>query len=81
MSPSWENLQELAKNTGGLFFRGDTVGQEDLTARVLEALKGKVPHRVMEVRDVRLWSIPWIGMILVLLPALEWTIRRLWGLA
>ena len=35
----------------------------------------------MEVRDVRLWSIPWIGMILILLPGLEWTIRRLWGLA
>ena len=81
VSPHWENLQTLAKHTGGLFFRADAVGQEDLTARVLEALKGTVPHRVMEVRDVRLWSIPWIGMILILLPALEWTARRLWGLA
>ena len=81
VSPRWENLQTLAKNTGGLFFRSDAVGKEDLTARVLGALKGKVPHRVMEVRDVRLWSIPWIGMILILLPGLEWTIRRLWGLA
>ena len=81
VSPRWENLQMLAKRTGGLFFRADAVGEEDLTARVLEALKGKVPHKVMEVRDVRLWSIPWIGMILILLPALEWTARRLWGLA
>ena len=81
VSPRWENLQTLAKNTGGLFFRADAVGNEDLTARVLEALKGKVPHRVMEVRDVRLWSIPWIAMALILLPGLEWTIRRLWGLA
>ena len=81
VSPRWESLQTLAKHTGGLFFRGDAAGKENLTDRVLEALKGKVPHRVVEVRDVRLWSIPWIGMILILLPGLEWTTRRLWGLA
>ena len=81
VSPHWENLQTLAQHTGGLFFRADALEEEDLATRVLEALRGKVPHRVMEVRDVRLWSIPWVGMILIMLPALEWTIRRLWGLA
>ena len=81
VSPRWENLKALAKRTGGLFFRADAVGKEGLTARVLEALKGRVPHRVMEVRDVRLWSVPWIGAFLVLLPGAEWTARRLWGLA
>ena len=81
VSPQWENLKTLAKRTEGLFFRADAAENEDLAARVLEALKGRVPHKVIEVRDVRLWSIPWIGMFLILLPGAEWTIRRLWGLA
>ena len=81
VSPRWESLKALAKRTGGLFFRADAVEKEGLTARVLEALKGRVPHRVMEVRDVRLWSVPWIGVFLILLPGAEWTARRLWGLA
>ncbi len=81
VSPRWENLRALAKGTGGLFFRASALGGEDVSARVLEALKGKVPHKVMEVRDVRLWSVPWVGMILILLPGVEWTLRRLWGLA
>ena len=81
VSPRWENLKALAKRTGGLFFRADAVEKDGLTARVLEALKGRVPHRVMEVRDVRLWSVPWVGVFLVLLPGAEWTARRLWGLA
>ena len=81
VSPRWENLKALAKRTGGLFFRADAVEKDGLTARVLEALKGRVPHRVMEVRDVRLWSVPWVGVFLVLLPGAEWIARRLWGLA
>lgn len=81
VSPHWENLRALAKGTGGKFFRASALGGEDVSARVLEALQGKVPHKVMEVRDVRLWSVPWVGMILILLPGAEWTLRRLWGLA
>ncbi len=81
VSPQWGRLETLAKRTGGEFFRADAVEQEDLSARVLEALKGRVPHKVVEVRDVRLWSVPWVGVILILLPAAEWTCRRLWGLA
>ncbi|MEE9274767.1 MAG: hypothetical protein V3V62_05625 [bacterium] len=84
VSPRWERLAALADKTGGLFFpaaAGEGEGREGLARRVEEALKGKVPPKLTEVRDVRLWSVPWIGMWLILLPALEWTVRRLWGLA
>ncbi|MAE06737.1 MAG: hypothetical protein CMH76_10435 [Nitrospinae bacterium] len=82
-SPNWERLRDLSRETGGIFIPVNLgENEENSTAdRVMEALKGKVPPKLVEVRDVRLWSIPWIGFILILLPAVEWTTRRLWGLA
>jgi hypothetical protein len=73
----------LSKKTGGVFLPVNAAKDEKLAFgdRVLEALKGKVPPVLVEVRDIRLWSIPWVGFILILLPAVEWTLRRLWGLA
>jgi uncharacterized membrane protein len=81
--PHWERLKRLSGKTGGLFIpvNAAKTNKEELANRVLKTLKGKVPPKLIEVRDVRLWSIPWIGFILILLPATEWTLRRLWGLA
>jgi len=82
VSPRWERLRALAEKTGGVFLPAGAMERSDaLERRVLEALQGKIPPKVIEVRDVRLWSIPWLGMFLIVLPAVEWTMRRLWGLA
>ena len=88
-SPHWERLKVLSEKSGGIFIpvgaaaagRNAAASQEALASRVLKTLEGKAPPKVVEVRDIRLWSIPWIGFILILLPAVEWTTRRLWGLA
>ncbi len=83
-APHWERLSALSKATGGRFLASGALsekGRKALSDEVINALKGKVPPKLLEVRDVRLWSIPWIGALLILLPALEWTMRRLWGLA
>ncbi len=81
--PHWERLRVLSKKTGGVFLpAGEGEDKKRVFGdRVLEVLKGKVPPVLVEVRDVRLWSIPWVAFILILLPAGEWTLRRLWGLA
>jgi len=82
-SPRWERLRGLSKISRGTFIPVKSIkgGREALASRVLKTLKGKVPPKIVEVRDIRLWSIPWIGFILILLPAVEWTLRRFWGLA
>lgn len=88
-SPHWERLKVLSEKSGGIFIpvsaaaaaRNAVASQEALASRVLKTLEGKAPPKVVEVRDIRLWSIPWIGFILILLPTVEWTTRRLWGLA
>ena len=82
-SPRFERLKTLSEGTGGIFIPANMIlaSKRDMADRVLKILEGKVPPRLTEVRDVRLWSIPWIGFILILLPAVEWTMRRLWGLA
>jgi uncharacterized membrane protein len=83
VSPHWERLQAISKKTGGIFLPVNAAQNEKIAFgdRVLTALKGKVPPVLVEVRDIRLWSIPWIGIFLIILPAAEWTMRRLWGLA
>jgi len=88
-SPHWERLKVLSEKSGGIFIPvsaaaaalNAVASQEALASRVLKTLEGKAPPKVVEVRDIRLWSIPWIGFILILLPTVEWTTRRLWGLA
>lgn len=81
VSPRWDRLQSLSAKTGGVFLRAAGEDPQKLEKGVLNALQGKVPSKILEVRDVRLWSIPWVGFVLILLPACEWTLRRLWGLA
>lgn len=81
VSPRWDRLQGLSARTGGAFLRAAGEDPRKLGQSVLDALQGKVPSKILEIRDVRLWSIPWVGFVLILLPACEWTLRRLWGLA
>lgn len=82
-SPNWARLEELSQKTGGLFLPVTAARDERkiFGDRVVDALKGKVPPILSEIRDVRLWSIPWVALLLILLPATEWTLRRLWGMA
>jgi len=81
VSPRWDRLRGLSATTGGVFLEAGEEDSRRLEKRVLDALQGKVPSKILEIRDVRLWSIPWVGFVLILLPACEWTLRRLWGLA
>ncbi|MEK6711378.1 MAG: hypothetical protein AABZ64_12455 [Nitrospinota bacterium] len=80
-APHWDRLQSLSSRTGGVFLQAGGGDGQELGHGVFEALHGKVPSKILEVRDVRLWSLPWVGFVLILLPAAEWTLRRLWGLA
>ncbi|MDA1000847.1 MAG: hypothetical protein O2807_10105, partial [bacterium] len=84
VAPRWERLAELSKKTGGVFFSYGASSTQDarpLMEEIVKSMKGKVPPQIVEIRDVRLWSIPWVGIWLILFPAIEWTLRRLWGLA
>ena len=80
VSPPGEHAKRWRNTRAGCFF-GPTRGTGRFDRPRPGGFEGQGAAQVLEVRDVRLWSIPWIGMILILLPALEWTARRLWGLA
>lgn len=84
VAPRWERLARLSKKTGGAFFPFSGSNRKDvrlLMDEIEKSMRGTVPPQIVEIRDVRLWSVPWMGIWLILLPAAEWTLRRVWGLA
>lgn len=66
-------LQDLATSTGGAFFR-----EEDLH-RLPDTVRGRA-QRVTSRLSVELWSSPIYYLVILVLLALEWTLRKLWQL-
>jgi uncharacterized membrane protein len=67
-----ELLQKLASETGGRYWRPDELGQ--LPAEISYSDAG------ISVRDIKeLWNMPVVFLWLLLLIAVEWLLRRKWG--
>ena len=65
-----------------LIFRVRKKALRELLIARLEGLE-RVEPRVLKInrrRDVPLWSSVWFLLIAVLLPSIEWFLRRRWGL-
>lgn len=77
--PRQEFLQNLAKDSGGTF-----ASDRNLTSRTWSDFAAKMeaatPSTIVARSRVPLWSSPVIFVIVVLLLASEWWLRRTWGL-
>jgi len=70
-------LQEMATRTGGNFFYNQP--EDNLIELILSALKNK--QNAVTVRsEINLWNLPLIMVIIILLFALEWFLRKRYGL-
>ena len=67
-----ELLEKLADQTGGRYYRPDTASQ--LTSDISYSEAGITTR---ETRD--LWDMPILFLLLILLRAAEWLVRRRWG--
>jgi uncharacterized membrane protein len=65
-------LRRLAADTGGRYWRADTVGG---LARALELSSAGVRQR----QQLPLWDMPFLFALLVLVKGGEWLLRRRWG--
>jgi uncharacterized membrane protein len=74
-----ERLRTLAEATGGTYAAASDAATEltPLLKRVCEAVSVKG----VEPTDRPLWNMPLLLVLLVLLAAAEWSLRRRWGLA
>jgi DNA-binding transcriptional MerR regulator len=67
-----ELLEKLAEETGGRYYTPETVAQ--LNEEVAYSEAGITTR---EIRD--LWDMPAVFLLLILLRAAEWLLRRRWG--
>lgn len=72
-TPRPDLLAALSRHTGGHVLESDEGWSQ---------LKRKIPQtlRVNRREDRPLWSTWWAFLLAILLPTLEWTLRRRWGL-
>ncbi len=68
-------LEALAKGSGGVVWRGRRAMEE-----VPMVHGGNLPELTEKARS-ELWSSPWAALLLIVLLAVEWWLRRRWGLA
>ena len=75
LRPDRQALDLLARASGGQVW-----DQELPTDELLLSADGDLPELTEQVRS-ELWSTPWAALLLLLLLATEWLLRRRWGLA
>jgi uncharacterized membrane protein len=79
-APDHEALRQLASASGGRFFTATEV-EPEFGARLREILKRELHYKIVEERALHLRHTPSAFLILVLLFAAEWVLRRRSGLA
>lgn len=70
-------LQEMASRTGGSFYYNQP--EDNLIESILSSLKNK-QNAVTLRSEINLWNLPLIMGIIILLFALEWFLRKRYGL-
>jgi len=70
-------LQEMASRTGGSFYYNQP--EDNLIRSILSSLKNK-QNAVTLRSEINLWNLPLIMGIIILLFALEWFLRKRYGL-
>lgn len=77
--PRLPPLQDLARQSHGEFMASSQWSDQRLE-QALDKLKQLAPSEIVERRQVRLWSNPWLFSLLLALLSAEWWFRRRWGL-
>ncbi len=70
-------LEQLAAHTGGRYYDPGSLGNLPRDIRALPSFTARERARTSELA---LWSSPWMLLIVVLLFASEWLLRKLWGM-
>lgn len=70
-------LEQLAERSGGKYFRADE--PEGLAERIARDPQFRASARE-QARTVELWNAPWVLLLLVVLLALEWGLRKRSGM-
>jgi hypothetical protein len=74
-APDHEALRATSASTGGKL-----ISQKEDAAAEVAAYMGKAQKRFIEERQVPLWGTPYLLALIIALLALEWYLRRRWGL-
>ncbi len=77
--PRPDLLKRIAETTRGEFIPISEWNEESIE-RIAAKLESVAPSRIVERRQVPLWSIPWTFAGIILILGLEWWLRRKWGL-
>ncbi|HXG53306.1 MAG TPA: glutamine amidotransferase [candidate division Zixibacteria bacterium] len=77
--PRPELLERISRSSRGEHFTIEQWNEKALE-KIAARLEGQAPSRIVERRQTRLWSTPWIFSLALVLLAAEWWTRRKWGL-
>ena len=77
--PRLEFLHKIAEQSGGDLISVSQWNEESWD-RFGAKLEARNPSRTVERRELPLWSIPWITLLILVLLGCEWWYRRSWGL-
>ena len=77
--PRPDLLKQIAETSHGEFFSINDWNEKTLE-RMAAKLESHAPSQIIEQRQTRLWSTLWPFAIVLVLLAIEWWMRRTWGL-
>ena len=77
--PRPDLLKQIAQSSSGEFFSIDDWNDKTLD-RIAAKMESRAPSQIVEQQQTRLWSTFWPFAIVLALLAIEWWMRRSWGL-
>ncbi|HEY7165075.1 MAG TPA: glutamine amidotransferase [Candidatus Binatia bacterium] len=77
--PRPELLKQIAQQSGGEFFSINDINDKAID-RIAAKLEQHTPSQIVEQHQTRLWSTFWPFAFVLTLLAIEWWMRRTWGL-
>ena len=77
--PRPELLKQIADQSGGEFFTINDINEKAID-RMAAKLEQYAPSQIVEQHQTRLWSTFWPFAFVLTLLAIEWWMRRTWGL-